>query len=108
VAEKHGERFLATPNNPISFGMTLGKLTDAKEGPTKLGSMLFSRCCSGNRVVTGREKRVVASIAFEGYGAHINEYPVAYLTAACALGLTQKEIDIFLSRLDKVMSEITK
>jgi len=106
--------------------MTLGKLTDAKEGPTKLGSMLFSRCCSGNRylnalllhpknqhldpgrVVTGREKRVVASIAFEGYGAHINEYPVAYLTAACALGLTQKEIDIFLSRLDKVMSEITK
>jgi hypothetical protein len=32
--------------------MTLERLGDVKEGPTMLGSMLFSRCCSGTRYTT--------------------------------------------------------
>jgi O-phospho-L-seryl-tRNASec:L-selenocysteinyl-tRNA synthase len=56
--------------------------------------------------VTGKEKKVVAGIAFEGYGAHIEGYPTAYATAACALGLTRGEVDLFLTRLDKTLTEL--
>jgi O-phospho-L-seryl-tRNASec:L-selenocysteinyl-tRNA synthase len=56
--------------------------------------------------VTGKEKKVVAGITFEGYGAHIDSYPTAYATAACALGLTRGEVDLFLTRLDKTLTEL--
>jgi hypothetical protein len=51
VAKKHEERLLVTPHNNISIGMTLSNLSKNYEALTLLGSMLFSRCCSGARVV---------------------------------------------------------
>jgi hypothetical protein len=56
--------------------------------------------------VTGKERKVVAGITFEGYGAHVHDYPTAYATAACAVGLTRSEVDLFLARLDKTLTEI--
>ena len=48
VAKEFGERLLATPNNPISLGMTLTNFAGGK-GTSYLGSMLFSRNVSGPR-----------------------------------------------------------
>ncbi|PNF28476.1 O-phosphoseryl-tRNA(Sec) selenium transferase [Cryptotermes secundus] len=107
VALKHGERLLETKNNPISLGMTLTSLagSDSKT-VTMLGSMLFLRCVSGTRVVTGADLKEVAGYKFEGWGAHNSNYPVPYLTAAAALGMRKSDVDLFSHRLDKVLSKL--
>ncbi|XP_049859795.1 O-phosphoseryl-tRNA(Sec) selenium transferase isoform X1 [Schistocerca gregaria] len=107
VALKHGERLLDTKNNPISIGMTLTSLvgTDTKT-ITMLGSMLFLRCVSGTRVVTGTDIKEVAGHKFEGWGAHNSSYPVPYLTAAAALGMRKTDVDLFVHRLDKVLGKL--
>src|SRR5690348_4801168 len=80
--------------------MTMTKHKD----PTAVGSMLFARNVSGVRVVTGNEKKTVAGISFEGFGAHSDKYPYSpYLTAAAAVGMTMNEVDRFVERLDKVL-----
>lgn len=72
--------------------------------PTAVGSMLFSRNVSGVRVVLGNEKKSVAGITFEGFGAHSDNYPFSpYLTAAAAIGMTKNEVDRFIERLNKVL-----
>jgi len=43
-----------------------------------------------------------------GYGAHIDDYPTAYMTAACAIGIRREEIDEFISRLDKALHHYKK
>lgn len=58
--------------------------------------------------MTAKERKSVAGITFDGYGAHIDGYPTPYLTAACAIGLSKAEVDLFLSRLDKTMSSLLK
>lgn len=57
------------------------------------------------RVVDPADSKEVAGFTFTSYGAHFDNYPVPYLTVAGAIGLTEKEIDIFLSRLDRTLSE---
>ena len=55
------ERVLFTPDNPISIGLTLNSLYSEQNGQevTRLGSMLFSRCVSGARIVVpGLSKKV--------------------------------------------------
>lgn len=73
--------------------------------------MLFMRCVSGTRVVVpdidGPEK-AVGPLKFRSYGAHCDAYPSAYLTAACAIGVTREEVDEFLKRLDKSMAQFQK
>eukprot|EP01136_Pigoraptor_vietnamica_P011233 Opistho-1_new@3591 len=103
VAAKHGERMLSTTHNPISFAMTLGSLgSDA----TMFGSMLFSRCVSGTRVVDPRKPpMVIEGHSFAGFGAHYDEYPTPYLTAAAALGITREDIDTFVDRLDRTLAK---
>ena len=116
VAEKHGERVLDTPHNGISMGVTLSGLAakiEAAGSPAGLdtkffGSMLFSRSVSGTRVVTGRDCKAITGIDFTGYGAHINEYPVPYITVAAAIGMVQDEVDVFVERLDKAFREFDK
>lgn len=53
VAEKHGERVLETPQNQISLAMTLAQFDNNSNQDerlvSQLGSMLFTRCCSGAR-----------------------------------------------------------
>lgn len=118
VAEEFGERVLVTPNNQISFGMTLKHFApstihgeEAHQGendPTFLGSMLFKRCVSGTRVITGQDTKTIGTFIFQGYGAHSDTYPVPYLTAACAMGITRQEIDTFAERLSKCLRELRK
>ena len=85
------------------------KKMSVSERVTFLGSMLFQRSVSGCRVVpyTTSGKKVDGS-DFISWGAHYNEYPVSYFTAACAVGVDEAEIDTFLKRLEKVLSTFYK
>lgn len=98
---------------------------------TFLGSALFTRRVSGPRVVLctpkpgavvaeeieegeqpaesikvkGKYQKVIDGTPFECYGAHTNFYPCCYLTAACAIGATRKEMDSFIERLESAVQE---
>lgn len=92
-----------------------------------LGSMLFTRCVSGTRVVvpsdaagkggggkgggTGKDPtaKTIGPLTFPGYGSHADAYaPGPYLTAACALGVSKDEVDEFLRRLDKTLGDFAR
>lgn len=86
-----------------------------------LGSMLFTRCVSGTRVVVpstftadaGSAKdptaKSIGPLTFPGYGSHADAYgPGPYLTAACAIGVTKEEVDEFLRRLDKALGDFSR
>ncbi|XP_027056391.1 O-phosphoseryl-tRNA(Sec) selenium transferase-like [Pocillopora damicornis] len=111
VAESHGERLLVTKGNPISLAISLERVTKALElnaaGVTQLGSMLFTRCVSGARVVPPGSTKEINGYVFTGWGAHAKNYRCAYLTAAAAIGMTKAEVDTFLKRLDKCLSRFT-
>lgn len=119
VAKKHGERILVCPSNTISFGITLdglarkqndGESDDeytkavAKE-ITSFGAMLFSRCVSGTRVVPRAQEKLMSSHNFLGFGSSTSHFPHAYMTAACAIGVSRAEVAEFFSRLDKTLTE---
>jgi len=110
VAAKHGERLLQTKHNPISLAMTLETFVDHEaEGGgsiTFLGSMLFSRNVSGSRAISGGGSKTVAGICFPGYGAHANAYPIPYLTAAAAMGMTEIDVVEYCQRLDSTLTEL--
>lgn len=124
VAEKYGERILSCPTNTISFGITLDKLPrprgeDEREDDvaylkeiekeiSQFGSMLFSRCVSGTRVVPRAQSKKMGDHLFFGFGSSVEGYKHAYMTAACAIGLTKKELDEFFVRLDKTFQEKRK
>ena len=123
VAEKHGERLLQCPANTISFGITLDGLvtTPRKDNETdedygkrvsreisSFGAMLFSRCVSGTRVVPRFVTKNMGGQVFCGYGSSIDEYPHAYMTAACAIGVSPAELDEFFVRLDKTLRGFKK
>jgi O-phospho-L-seryl-tRNASec:L-selenocysteinyl-tRNA synthase len=105
LAEKHGERMLHTPGNQISFSMTLDSFTNeasaadtaaaagrAAVSATYLGSMLFSRNVSGTRIVARGGSKAIGGYEFPGYGAHVDDYPNVYMTAACAIGMEEEEV----------------
>ena len=115
VATQHGERLLVCQGNDISFGISLDSFESKDEATSKssndvsaLGAMLFSRCVSGTRVVPRGVQKTVCGIPFDGFGSSADGYPHSYLTAACAIGLSQDEVDLFLRRLDKTLSEFRK
>ena len=123
VAEKYGERLLKCRTNTISFGITLDGLitTPRKDDETEkdylkrvsseissLGAMLFSRCVSGTRVVPRFATKKMGGQEFCGFGSSIDEYPHAYMTAACAIGLSKAELDEFFVRLDKTFRDFKK
>ena len=60
------------------------------------------------RTVERGTRKSVAGIDFVGYGAHFNSYPVPYLTAACAVGMTRDDVDIFIKRLRKTIADHSK
>lgn len=70
---------------------------------TLLGSQLFLRCVSGTRVVSNLETKVINDHEFHSWGAHHNNYPTGYLTAAATIGMTIVDVEQFLQRLTKVM-----
>jgi O-phospho-L-seryl-tRNASec:L-selenocysteinyl-tRNA synthase len=119
VAKKYGERLLICPSNTISFGITLDALPrqqrddETTEDYTKavakdtssFGAMLFSRCVSGTRVVPRAQTKVMSGEEFVGFGSSTSNYHSAYMTAACAIGVSKTEIDEFFVRLDKTLGE---
>lgn len=108
VAHAHGERVLGTPHNTISMAVSLTSGGGGRT-PTAMGAQLWVRLISGCRIVAPTTKtKEVSGIHFVNYGAHSNEYPVAYFTAACALGATEADADIFFKRLDKTLKEWKK
>ena len=122
VAERHGERLLQCSSNTVSFAMTLDSLARPRRGEeseaeylqsiqkdvSRLGAMLFSRCVSGTRVVPRGVLQSMGQHEFVGFGSSVDNYPHAYLTAACAIGVTKPEIEEFLKRLDKTLFEFKK
>ena len=120
VATKYGERLLQCPTNTISFGITLDNLGRPQtEGESEddylkavakdisqFGSMLFSRCVSGTRVVPRAQSKKMGDHEFVGFGSSVVGFPHAYMTAACAIGLSNTELDEFFVRLDKTLQEI--
>lgn len=109
----------------LSATRTQGLVDDAGGSPRDisfLGSMLFTRCVSGTRVVvpsttavasTGSTKdptaKSIGPLTFPGYGSHADAYPPGpYLTAACAIGVTREEVDEFLRRLDKTLGDFAR
>ena len=89
MAAVHGERLLDTRGNGISLAMTLDSFVTSEKGRaglSQLGGMLFARACSGTRVVTCVKTETVGGVTFQGYGAHLNAYPLTYLSFACAIG----------------------
>lgn len=122
VASKHGERVLSCPTNTISFGITLDNqarprkddeseedyLKAVPKDISQFGSMLFSRCVSGTRVVPRAQSKKMGDHVFVGFGSSVEGFPHAYMTAACAIGLSQDELDEFFVRLDKTLQEKSK
>jgi O-phospho-L-seryl-tRNASec:L-selenocysteinyl-tRNA synthase len=123
VAEQHGERLLLTPTNTISFGITLDGLARPQKKDDEneveylnavakdismFGAMLFNRCVSGTRVVPRGQLQCLGGVEFQGFGSSATNYPHAYMTAACAIGLTESEMDEFLVRLDKLFKDVKK
>lgn len=108
VAHAHGERVLSTPHNSISHAVTLSSGGGGRPF-TAMGAQLWVRLISGARIIAPTTKiKEVAGIAFPNYGASCDAYPVAYFTAACALGATEAEADLFFKKLDKTLKEWKK
>lgn len=116
VANVFGERILVCPRNTVSFGITLDNLIrsnttntssaqlvneDENKQLTKFGSMLFTRCISGTRVVARSETKTISGHTFQGFGSSHDTYPHAYMTAACAIGMTEGEMNEFFVRLER-------
>uniref|UniRef100_A0A915JYK6 O-phosphoseryl-tRNA(Sec) selenium transferase n=1 Tax=Romanomermis culicivorax TaxID=13658 RepID=A0A915JYK6_ROMCU len=108
LAAKYDEKVLSTPKNTISMAMTLSKLDSALKSAeiTKLGSMLFTRQCSGARVVVKGQGKLIEGIIFEGWMSHYPNYTCSYLNVAVAIGLESREIDRFLKILEDCLCKI--
>lgn len=104
VAAAAGERVLDTPDNGISLAMTLGSVAR----PTHFGSMLFSRAVTGPRAVPrggDAAEREVCGARVTGWGAHCAAYPVAYVTVAGAVGMTEGDVDALADRIGETLAE---
>lgn len=51
------------------------------------------------------ESKTIGGYVFESYGAHFNQFPVPYLTFACAIGMTKQEVDLLVKKLRKTIVE---
>jgi O-phospho-L-seryl-tRNASec:L-selenocysteinyl-tRNA synthase len=109
VAKEHDERVLQSPHNNISIGMTVD--TIAGDDPsiiTYLGSMLFARGVSGTRIISKKETKTIEGFVFRGYGSQCNDYPHDYLTAAAAIGMTIEDVNVYIDRLGRCISEFKR
>lgn len=97
LAELHGERVLESKENTISFAITCND--------EEIGSKLFVRRVSGCRFI-GQKEKEVCGIRFKNYGSSFDGYPYNYFTAACALGLTDEEIERFIGRLSQLLKPV--
>ena len=102
---------LNTPAVPVSGagGGGRGGVGNSEEEARALtffGSQLYHRSVSGVRVVAvGQQVTVISGYTFRNWGAHHDDYPCAYFTAACAVGLTSNEVALFFTRLRRVFRD---
>lgn len=111
IAEKYDMTLAFSPNNAISVALVLSstKNTPPEEDFSYLGSMLFQRNISGCRVVVPVADQVkICGFQFSNWGAHSSQYQIPYLTAACAIGVDVKDIEIFLAKLDKIIQKFRR
>ncbi|KAA0723950.1 O-phosphoseryl-tRNA(Sec) selenium transferase [Triplophysa tibetana] len=109
LAERHGERLLHTPHNPISLAMSLKCLqTHSDKAVTQLGSMLFTRQVSGARVIPLGVEQTVSGHTFHGFMSHTDAYHCPYLNAASAIGITKDDVTLCMKRLEKCLKSLRK
>ncbi|XP_037401995.1 O-phosphoseryl-tRNA(Sec) selenium transferase-like [Pygocentrus nattereri] len=109
LAERHGERLLHTPHNPISLAMSLdGLQSSCDKAVTQLGSMLFTRQVSGARVIPLGMKQTVSGHTFHGFMSHSDAYPCPYLNAASAIGITKNDVELSIKKPDKCHKALKK
>ena len=100
---------LSCPKNTISYAITLASLQTHPNHASFFGSMLFQRGISGCRVVCPVNKVTnIAGYSFVNWGSHVYTFSTTYLTVAVAIGLTNKEIETFCSKLIKITTLFEK
>ncbi|GAA28189.1 O-phospho-L-seryl-tRNASec:L-selenocysteinyl-tRNA synthase [Clonorchis sinensis] len=117
LAGRHCLQVLGTADNPISLALDLNGLCsepgrepdpDNLRKVTQLGAHLFTQGCSGVRVVlpaSVQQVQQLGAYSFPGFGSHSSSSTVAYLNAAAAVGQTESEVGLFLSKLDKALKQ---
>lgn len=60
------------------------------------------------RVVPLGLEQTVSGHTFSGFMSHSDSYPCPYLNAASAIGITKKDVEIFIKRLDKCLKDFKK
>ncbi|KAM3136111.1 hypothetical protein pb186bvf_011733 [Paramecium bursaria] len=107
LTQQLNEEVVETKLNGISMAITLKNkqfIQVEKNEATQLGAKLYVKKIMGARVVTNKKPKIVGGIEFQNYGSHCgisiyqiqDQYFAPYLTVACAIGMTRKEIDKFL------------
>lgn len=64
--------------------------------------------CLYRVIPTDGKKSEICGRTFTSFGAHCDDYGSPYLTAAAAIGMTSQDIDLFITRLDKVLTKSAK
>ncbi|CAD6196395.1 unnamed protein product [Caenorhabditis auriculariae] len=106
-AEDIGECVYDVEENEISLAMTLSTIPLEKQ--TLFGSILFSRGISGARVLTSsHDVKNVEGCELINFGSHCSEQHGGYLNVACAVGMTEYEVDEFFVRLASVYAKFTR
>jgi O-phospho-L-seryl-tRNASec:L-selenocysteinyl-tRNA synthase len=98
---KFGERLLETPSNPLSMAMSLTKVPQDKI--SVIGSRLYTQSCSGCRAVDLAKECVIGGIPFARYGSHHSDYTIPYLNFSATIGITRRDIELFMTRLDRIL-----
>ncbi|XP_025017358.1 O-phosphoseryl-tRNA(Sec) selenium transferase-like [Tetranychus urticae] len=107
LASKFGEKVLETQANKISVAMTLDNFVKPDGKETAIGSMLFIRGISGARVISKNcPTKEISGYKFVAWCSHSNDYGHSYLTAAAAIGVTKDDIDVFIKRLQCLLSDL--
>ena len=113
VANKYGEKVVSLNNNKISILFTLGNIVDksGNKDAKEIGSMCFNRQISGVRIITSSkgEKKNIAGYDFVNYGSSCDNYKyLPYMTFSCAIGITDEEIEGFITKIDKIFENFIK
>ena len=109
ICASFGGQVIDNKSNQISIAMTLNMFEDSHIDSTELGSMLFKRCISGTRVVAinGKSKSI-GGFQFKNWGSHTDYYPLSYITAAAAIGVTKEDVNAFIKKLEIVLKLLIK
>lgn len=98
-AKRKSEKFIQMKGNSISLAITIKELDQG----TAFGSQLYKRRIMGSRVVAESKGKMVSGFSFDNYGSHSNHGKgLPYVTVACAVGMTQEDVDKFIEKMEKI------